>query len=120
MNKLLAALLFVAGVCGAQNAPAHTAVVQWTDTLNPAGTVYNVYRQNAGCPNVPPTSTAGFTLTAPGVNGLSYVDPTVTSGTYSYVVTAIVNGAETGPSPCGQGTVPVGGVPPQGISVTIK
>jgi hypothetical protein len=113
-------LLLVSLAAFAQNG-SHVAVVQWTDTLNPAGTTYNVYRQNAACPPTPPTSTAGFTeLTNAPVSGLLYSDSTVTAGTWSYVVTANVNGVQTGPSPCGQGTVPAAGVPPQSITVTIK
>ena len=44
----------------------------------------------------------------------------IVSGTYSYLVTAVVGGVETAPSPCGQGTVPIAGVPPQSIKIAIK
>jgi hypothetical protein len=116
---LLSLLLAVSAI--AQNTPAHTAVVQWTDTLNPAGTAYNVYRMAGACPLTPPTSTGGFAqLNNAPVGGMIYVDASVVAGTYAYVVTAVVAGVETGPSPCGQGTIPVGGVPPQSITVTIK
>src|ERR1700722_1839296 len=117
---LLAALLAVVAL--GQNTPAHSAIVTWTDTLNPTGTTYNVYRAAGACPATPPTSTTGFTKLNPNAaaSGLTYVDSSIVSGTYSYLVTAVVGGVETAPSPCGQGTVPIAGVPPQSIKIAIK
>ena len=120
--KRLALLFLLAASCMAQT---NSAVVTWTDTLNPPGTPYNVYRLAGTCPPAPVTSTAGFTvLNNTPITGMTLVDSAINPNTtYAWVVTAIVNGAETAPSPCGQGTVPPPpkpGVPPQSITIIIK
>jgi cellulose 1,4-beta-cellobiosidase len=69
----------------------HTVKITWTDTVNPAGTTYNVYRAAAACSTSPTLAklTSGLTTT-------SYTDLAVTNGTtYCYAVTANGPGGES-------------------------
>lgn len=63
--------------------PQHQAVLTWTDSLNPSGTQYNVYR-TAGAPNGTIISCTNFIrLNGNPVSALTYTDTTIVSG-YSY------------------------------------
>lgn len=70
---------------------AHKVLISWTDTANPAGTTYSVYRASAACSTNPTLTklTSGLTVT-------TYTDSTVTNGqTYCYAVTANGPGGES-------------------------
>jgi hypothetical protein len=101
MTKVLLGLLVLAGLALGQVGLLHSISLAWTDPNNPAGTTYNVYRQNSGCPTTQPVSTSGFTkLNASPVSTLTFSDsPVVVGTTYCYIVTAVSAGAESGPSP---------------------
>ena len=90
MKLLLAFLIFT----GALLAQSHSVTITIADTLNPAGTTYNVYRSPGACSA---TAIAGTPL-ATGVSVKSYVDSTVTEGSYCYAVTAVVNSLESAQS----------------------
>jgi hypothetical protein len=91
---------------GAQATPTG-AVLSWTASTT-AGSTVNVYRcAGAGC--TPTKLTTGVVAAGP------YTDTTVTAGAYSYYVTAVVNGAESGPS--NTATVTISPNPPTGLTV---
>lgn len=98
--KTLVLLLGLAAACYAQS--GHSVTLSWTDSQNPAGTTYNVWRASGACPATAPTSTppTGFTQlnTAP-VTATTYLDTAVTAGdTYCYVVTAVGPNGQSAPS----------------------
>jgi hypothetical protein len=73
-------------------AQAHAATLNWTDTVNPAGSTYNVYRATGSCP------ASTFTKIAAGVPGFKYVDSTIAPQTgYCYQITALVAATESLP-----------------------
>lgn len=76
-----------------QIAPAHVAILHWTDTANPAGsTVYNIYRAKGFCP------APSFTKIATNVPGFSYADSGIIPQTgYCYQITAVVAATESAP-----------------------
>ncbi len=89
MKNLL--LLFTAAILSAQG---HNVTLNWTDTLNPAGTTWNVYRAPSAC-----TASSVFVkLTATALTVKTYTDSTVVSGSYCFQVTAVLNGVESVPS----------------------
>jgi hypothetical protein len=68
----------------------HTATLTWIDTLNPAGTTYNVYRATGQCPS------PAFSRIASGLPGSSYVDATIVPNQiYCYEVSAVSGGTES-------------------------
>ncbi len=69
-------------------AATHSAVLTWTDGVNPPNTIYGVYRGSGAC-------SAGMAMTkiATGVAALTYTDSSIASGTYCYAVTATAPGA---------------------------
>jgi hypothetical protein len=67
----------------------HTVTLAWTDTLNPAGTTYNVYRAVGICSGTPTFAKVATALTVK-----TYQDTTVTAGGYCYSVTPTFQGAE--------------------------
>jgi len=74
---------------------AHSVLVTITDTTNPAGTTYNVYRGTGACSSSLTLSKLGSTSTK------TYTDATVQSGnTYCYAATAVnTAGDESAQSP---------------------
>lgn len=101
MKKTLAltVLLFLAGgVAAAQT--THKATITITDTINPTGTTYSIYRATGLCSGTPV-----FSKLATGIAILSYVDSTVTPGNYCYQVTASVASIEGPPSNQAAGVV---------------
>lgn len=78
-------------------ATAQTGIIQvtlnWDDARNPPGTMYNVKRFSGPC-----TGTPLYTIIAPKVASLTYVDTTVTIGTYCYVISATNGTVESGNS----------------------
>jgi len=116
MWKTLLLLCLFSCACFAQ----HSATLTWTDTVNPTGTTYNVWRLTGNCPTPAPTTTAGFTqLNTSAISAKTYVDLSVVAAqTYSYVATAVAtSGPQSAPSNCTTAVIP-GAVPPTGLTVT--
>jgi hypothetical protein len=104
MKRALALLILFGAVALAQT-PTHQVTVSWTDTVNPTGTDYNVYRLTGTCPSGTPT---GFTLlNATPLSVMTYADTAVTGGTtYCYYVTAVNSSGSSAPSSTVQAAVP--------------
>lgn len=88
-------------------------VLTWDDTLNPAGTTYNIYRSPAPCG----LSSTVFTKLIPNITAKTYTD-TATPGQYCYYATATTNALESDHS----NTVDtsVNPYPPSKLSVTVQ
>lgn len=104
--KFLALLLLSAAM-----AFGHSVTLTWVDTVNPAGTTYNIWRLAGTCPNPRPKTTppAGFTqINTQPITAMNYVDTTVSaSTTYCYVGTAVAaDGNQSAPSGEVQTTIP--------------
>jgi hypothetical protein len=85
----LAILLFVfAALTFGQT--THKVTLAWTDTLNPAGTTYTIYRANGAC-SVTPT----YVLIASAIVTKTYDDNNVSPGKYCYTATAVYNAEES-------------------------
>ncbi len=109
---LFAALTILVSVSVAEK--THTATVVWTDPDNPSGAAtYSVYRATGLCSGSPTFSKVATALTA-----LSYVDSSVTVGTYCFQITATQSNVESAASPSGSGTVQP--FPPQTVVVTVN
>lgn len=92
---------------------AHTVKLTITDTVNPTGTRYNIYRANAAC-STSPTLTL---LTATPISTLTYTDASVTAGSYCYAATAVGPlGDESAKSPTAIASIPT---PPNAITITV-
>jgi hypothetical protein len=99
----LALFVLLAGVAQAQ----HSVNLTWTASTDTGGTV-NVYKAAAACPASGITGVTWTKLATAQPAGGPYTDSTVTAGqTVCYYVTAVVSGAESGPSNTGGGTVPI-------------
>jgi hypothetical protein len=109
MRKLL--LLLIAWPLAAQT--THSVTLAWVDTLNPSGTTYSVYRAPGLCSGSPV-----FAKLATAVTVLTYLDSTVTPGSYCYQVTATAAGVESAPSPTAAAAVP--SFPPTQLETTVK
>jgi hypothetical protein len=109
--KTLLLIFFVASGLFAQ-AATHIATLTWTDTQNPAGSTYTAHRATGLCSGTPVFSTLATALTVK-----TYQDSTITPGNYCYMVTAVLNGAESGAS----NLVPtsVSPFPVQGLNVQV-
>ncbi len=71
---------------------ASTATLTWTDTINPTGTQYNVYRASGACVAAP----AYVKITATPISPKTYVDSTLQPGNdYCFSVTAVSSGQES-------------------------
>jgi hypothetical protein len=127
MKKLFLMFVFT---CACAFAQSHSVTLNGTDTGNPVGTTYDMYRLTGNCPATAPTTTAGFTLlnstAIPGTGSVgsitfTYVDNTVAGGlTYCYIATAVPSGGGTqsSPSPDAQSAVP-SVVAPSMLQVTV-
>jgi trimeric autotransporter adhesin len=83
---------------------ARNVLVTWAASPT-AGVTYNVYRCTGSCG----TPLSGFTQIKNGIGVLSYTDDDpalISSTTYSYVITAVLSGAESTPSNVTSATVP--------------
>ena len=89
---LIIALAFLAGPLHAQ--ASHSVALTWTDTTNPAATVYNVYRATA----LTCSATSTFTKVGSNVAAKTYTDSFSNSGSYCYQVTSVSGGIESNPS----------------------
>lgn len=106
MSLIWGALLTACASLAAAQVPGcaagtHCALLTWTDTLNPTGTTYNVYRATGLCSGTPT-----FAKIATAVAALTYTDKTVTTGNYCFGVTATLNGIESAMSPTVLAPVP--------------
>lgn len=103
--SILFVLLWAAVTAAAQG---HPATIGIPDTVNPSGTLHNVYRIDGACPVNTPATTAGMTkLNSSAIAGTVYVDTTPVAGkTYCWFVTAVSAIAESGPNPGAQAVTP--------------
>ena len=102
-------------LCSGAFAQTRTATLSWSDTLNPAGRTYSVYRAAGACP-------ASGTLAGPpiatGLTAQSYSDSTVSIGTtYCYAVTAVVSSTESTQT---QGSSQVQPYPVTTLTIVVK
>ena len=105
--------LFVTALLAFGQTTQHSVTLTWTDTLNPAGTTYSIYRATGLCSGAPT-----FSKLASAVSAKTYPDTTVTPGNYCYQATATVNGMESAPS--NSVLAPVPSFPPTGLSLTVQ
>jgi hypothetical protein len=111
MRIRLLTVLLMAVVALAQ--ATHSVTLTWTDTANPAGTTYSVYRATGLCSGSPV-----FSKLASAIAVKTYVDETVTPGNYCYQATATANGMESAPS--NSALAPVPSFAPTALSVVVK
>ena len=95
MKVLLFLLLALVLISTPASVQAHSATITWTAGID-GGTV-NIYRISGTCPASTTTGT-GTKLTSTPVTGLTYVDSTVTLGTFCYYATDVLNSSESVPS----------------------
>jgi len=114
VNKICKLILMgMAFSLGMLDAQTHSVTLTWTDTMNPTGTTYNVYRAPGLCSGTPT-----FAKLASAVAVMTYLDATVTTGNYCYEVTATYNSVESAPSNTAAAAVPA--FPPATLSVVAK
>lgn len=111
MKTIFALVLFAAAVMAQTT---RSVTLNWTDTRNPAGTTYNVFKAPAAC-SANPTN---FVKIASGIAPKTYLDPGVPIGSYCYYVTAVYNTMESSPSP--QAVAAVGPFPPEGVTLSVS
>lgn len=111
VSSLLAILLLFSGV-PASAQTVHNVKLTITDTTNPPGTTYNIYRGSAACSTNP---TLTLLNTAP-VTALTYTDTAVPAGTYCYAATAVGPGGESAKSPEAPAVILA---PPNSVTITI-
>lgn len=99
-------------VVAAQTAQ-HKVTLTWVDTLNPAGTVYSVYRATGLCAGSP-----AFSVIASAIPTKTYEDNTVAPGNYCYAVTATYNSVESAQS--NSALAPVPSFAPANLAVTVQ
>lgn len=99
---ILQLLLALFGMAAQVPADAHSVTLTWTDTRNPAGTTYNVWRTPGLCSG----GNLTFAKVATAVATKSYVDSPIAPGNYCYQVTAVSGGMESAPSPTAAAPVP--------------
>ena len=108
--RLLLALSLLVVPVRAQS--AHTVTITWTDTANPAGTTYTIYRASAACSTNPT-----LTKLVSGLTVKTYTDSTVTNGTtYCYAATANGPGGESAFSNQAPAVIIA---PPNAITITV-
>jgi hypothetical protein len=90
----------------------HSVKISWTDTTNPAGTTYNVYRASAACSTNPTLTKLN---TAP-ITTQGYTDSNVAAGTYCYAATAVGPGGESAQSNQAPAVILA---PPNAITITV-
>jgi hypothetical protein len=117
----LPAVLALCGLLVPQMAAAqtHSDTLIWQDGVNPVGqTTYNVYRLSVACPTSPAFAKPALVT---GLAVLTDIDTAVTSGSYCYAVTAVVNAVESGYSNAVTANVPFPApVAPTNLTVTPK
>jgi hypothetical protein len=111
-TKTLVLFLLLTGALLAQ-AASHSVTLTWTDTANPAGTTYSVYRAVGLCSGSPT-----FAKLASAIAVKTYQDTSVTPGNYCYAVTATASGMESPQS--NSALAPVPSFAPQALTVTVQ
>lgn len=109
--RLSISILVLLGSAFAQ--ATHSVTLSWSDTSNPAGTTYTVYRATGLCSGTPT-----FSKIATAITAKTYQDTSVTPGNYCYQVTATFNGAESVPSNSVNPSVPA--FAPTGLSAIVQ
>lgn len=109
--RLIITLILLASAAWAQS--TRSVTLNWTDTKNPAGTTYSVFKAAQAC-NASPS----FARIASAVAAKTYLDSNVPVGSYCYYVTATYNTMESGPSP--QAVAAVTPYPPDGLTVLVN
>lgn len=94
-------ILLVLLSCLPLYAQGHSVTLAWTDTQNPAGTTYRVYRAQAPCV---PTPT--WTLVAQDITAKTWQDTAVVPRVYCYAVSAFYNALESSKSVPAEASVP--------------
>lgn len=107
----LTLLLLVAVALQAQT--THSVALTVTDTLNPSGTTYSIYRAPGLCSGTPVFAKIASALTVK-----TYEDTTVQPGNYCYAATATFQGSESPQSPTFAAQVP--SFAPSQLSGTVK
>jgi len=107
-------------IAGARlHAATHGVTLTWTDTSNPSGSTYNVYRAAVACPAGGGIAGVTFTKIGSAVPLSPYSDANVTAGqTYCYYLTT-VGTPESGPSATAQAVIPTA-FPPGQIIIIIQ
>ena len=105
------AILFILAAGLAFGQATHSVALAWTDTLNPPGTTYSVYRAPGLCAGSPV-----FAKIASAVAAKTYLDTAVTTGNYCFQVTATYNSIESLPS--NSALAPVPASPPNSLTIT--
>ncbi len=114
MKRILAFALFVMISAVALVAQSgHSATLTWTDTQNPAGTTYAVYRATGLCSGSP-----AFSKVADALTEKTYQDAAVTSGNYCYAVTATSGGVESAQSNSAGAAIP--SFAPSQLSIVVQ
>lgn len=113
MKTLILLVLLFLTALGIPAQATHSVTLTWTDTLNPAGTTYSVYRATGLCSGTPV-----FSKIASAVTVKTYQDTTVTPGNYCYAATATANGMESAQS--NTSLAPVPSFAPTQLSVTVQ
>ena len=127
MKNMKKLVLLIIGVCLLTSARAQTftatATLTWTDSINPSGTTYYVYRAAGTCPSplVWPASTFSIISGTTPITGLSYSDTTpLIAQTYCYTITSVVGGISSGPSPTAQAVITPAAPGSLTVTVVIK
>lgn len=92
-GKILFGLFCLALAIGGLRAQAATATVKltWTDTINPAGTGYNVRRGNSAtaCTSAATATDTCTLLNSTPLSVLAFTDTPALGGVYTYIVKAV-------------------------------
>lgn len=117
LSILAGLLLMASGLLAA----GHSVTLTWTASVDmpatiPAGSGYSVFRIAGACP-ASVTSTTGWTLvnSAP-VAANTFVDSTVTAGSFCYVVETVLSGSTSVPSNSAHAALTV--APPTNVIIT--
>jgi hypothetical protein len=113
MKTLLLVFTMALAISRAVPAAQHSVTLAWTDTANPAGTTYSVYKATGLCSGTPTFAKVATALTV-----LTYADSAVVPGNYCYEVTATSGSVESAPS--NTAGAPVPSFAPQSLTVTIQ
>lgn len=101
-----------------QTPSTHSVKLTWTDSTNPAGTTYNVYKATGSCPaSGLPTGAAKL---ASALTALTFTDAGITtSGTFCYYATAVGPGGESSASNLAAAVIPAPPAAPTNFTVVV-
>ena len=119
MKKIVLAILLACSFPLSSQTTPYTVQISWqpaSDGSDAGGTI-NVYKAIGFCGS----ASQQFTQIATDVSlDGPYLDSSVTSGSYCYYVTAVVNSDESGPSPTTSVSIKPGPVTNFKVTVTVK